>query len=170
MFDIYFDNGATTKTDIRAADVMYRVMTENYGNPSSLHSKGLEAEHIVKNARQIISEKIKAKPDEIIFTASGSEANNLALLGSAARFRYKGEIITSKIEHKCILECMKKLENHGFCVKYLDVDQDGIVNPDTLKNALSDKTQLVSIMSVNNECGSIQRIPELYDIVKKHSP
>lgn len=170
MFDIYFDNGATTQTDRRAADVMYRVMTENYGNPSSLHSKGLEAEHIVKNARQIISEKIKAKPDEIIFTASGSEANNLALLGSAARFRHKGEIITSKIEHKCILECMKKLENDGFCVKYLDVDQDGIVSPDTLKNALSDKTQLVSIMSVNNECGSIQRIPELYDIVKKHSP
>ena len=169
MLDIYFDNGATTKTDIRVADAMYKVMTENYGNPSSLHSKGLEAEHIVKNARKIISEKIKARPDEIVFTASGSEANNLALLGSAARFRCKGEIITSKIEHKCVLECMKELERKGFCVKYLDVDQNGLVSVENLQNALSDKTQLVSIMSVNNECGSVQPIPELYNAVKKYN-
>lgn len=170
MADIYFDNAATTKTAYEVADVMYKVMTENYANPSSLHAKGLKAEHAVKNARSTVAEKLKATSDEIVFTASGSEANNLALLGAAMRFRTKGEIITTKVEHKCVLECMKKLESEGFCVKYLDVDSDGVVDISALLNALSDKTQLVSIMSVNNECGSIQPICEMYDEVKKYNP
>ncbi len=166
MLDIYFDNGATTRTDKRVADLMYNVMTSSYGNPSSLHSKGLEAEHIVKNARKIIADKINSNPEEIIFTASGSESNNLALLGVADLFRFKGEIITSKIEHKCVLECMKRLENNGFKIHYVDVDENGIVNVNQLERLINEKTQLVSIMHVNNECGSIQPIKEIYNVIK----
>lgn len=166
MLDIYFDNGATTKVYKEVADVMYDAMTISYGNPSSLHSKGLEAEHILKNSRKIIADKIKCNPDEIIFTASGSESNNLAILGTADLFRFKGEIITSKVEHKCVLECMKRLETLGFKVHYLNVDENGIVDLEELKNLISDKTQLVSIMHVNNECGSIQPIKDIYRIVK----
>ena len=170
MFDIYFDNGATTCTDKRVAELMYDVSVSSYGNPSSLHSKGLEAEHIVKNSRKIIADKIKANPDEIVFTASGSEANNLAILGAADLFRFKGEIITSKIEHKCVMECMKRLEYLGFKVHYLDVDENGTVNLNQLENLVNDKTQLVSIMHVNNECGSIQPVKEIYNIVKSKNP
>ena len=166
MVDIYFDNGATTKVNKDVADTMYDVMVSSYGNPSSLHSKGLEAEHIVKKARNIIADKIKCNSDEIIFTASGSESNNLAILGAADLFRFKGEIITSKIEHKCVLECMKRLEELGFKVHYIDVDEDGIVDLSQLESLVSDKTQLVSIMHVNNECGSIQPIKDIYRIVK----
>ena len=166
MLDIYFDNGATTKVYKEVADVMYDAMTISYGNPSSLHSKGLEAEHILKNSRKIIADKIKCNPDEIIFTASGSESNNLAILGTADLFRFKGEIVTSKVEHKCVLECMKRLETLGFKVHYLNVDENGIVDLEELKNLISDKTQLVSIMHVNNECGSIQPIKDIYRIVK----
>ncbi len=170
MFDIYFDNGATTKVNKAVADVMYDVMTVSYGNPSSLHSKGLKAEHILKNSRSIIADKIKCNPDEIIFTASGSESNNLAILGAADLFRFKGEIITSKVEHKCVMECMKRLENTGFKVHYLDVDEDGVVDTKQLEYLINDKTQLVSIMHVNNECGSIQPIKDIYTIVKNKNP
>lgn len=170
MSDIYFDNGATTRTNKHVADFMYDVMTSYYGNPSSLHSKGLEAEHIVKDARKIIAGKINANPEEIIFTASGSESNNLAILGAADLFRFKGEIITSKIEHKCVLECMKRLENIGFRVHYIDVDENGIVDINQLENLINEKTQLVSIMHVNNECGSIQPIKEIYNVIKNKNP
>ncbi len=170
MSDIYFDNGATTKTAKQVADVMYDVSVNSYGNASSLHKKGLEAEHILKNSRKIIAEKINADSDEIYFTASGSEANNLALLGVTDLFRFKGEIITSKIEHKCVLECMKRLEFLGFTVHYLDVDDDGIADIEQLKKLLNDRTQLVSIMHVNNECGSIQPIKEIYEIIKSKNP
>lgn len=170
MLDIYFDNGATTKVNKIVADKMYDVMTMSYGNPSSLHSKGLKAEHILKNSRSIIADKIKCNPDEIIFTASGSESNNLAILGAADLFRFKGEIITSKVEHKCVMECMKRLENIGFKVHYLDVDEDGVVDTKQLEYLINDKTQLVSIMHVNNECGSIQPIKDIYTIVKNKNP
>lgn len=170
MLEIYFDNGATTRTNKQVADLMYDVMTSSYGNPSSLHSKGLEAEHIVKDARKIIADKINANPNDILFTASGSESNNLAIIGAADLFRFKGEIITSKIEHKCVLECMKRLEDIGFKVHYLDVDENGIVDINQLKNIINPQTQLVSIMHVNNECGSIQPIREIYNIIKDKNP
>ena len=170
MSDIYFDNGATTRTDKQVADLMCDVMTLSYGNPSSLHSKGLEAEHIVKKARKIIADKIKAYPDEIVFTASGSEANNLAILGAADLFRFKGEIITSKTEHKCVLECMNRLENLGFKVHYLDVDNNGIVDVKQLEDLVNSQTQLVSIMHINNECGSVQPIKDIYNIIKNKNP
>ncbi|MBR0277685.1 MAG: cysteine desulfurase [Clostridia bacterium] len=167
MHDIYFDNAATTEVKKEVAGLMYEVMTKNYGNPSSLHSKGLEAERIVKNAREIIAYKIGASLNEIFFTSSGSEANNLAILGFAGRLRYKGEIITSKTEHKCVLECMKKLEKDGFTVHYLDVDENGHVNLNMLENLINKNTQMVSIMHVNNECGTVQPIEKLYKIVKE---
>lgn len=170
MSEIYFDNGATTRTNKQVADLMYDVMTSSYGNPSSLHSKGLEAEHIVKDARKIIADKINTNPNDILFTASGSESNNLAILGAADLFRFKGEIITSKIEHKCVLECMKRLEDIGFKVHYLDVDENGIVDINQLNNIINPQTQLVSIMHVNNECGSIQPIREIYNIIKDKNP
>lgn len=170
MSDIYFDNGATTKASKQVADVVYKTMTENYGNPSSLHSKGHAAENIVKDARKVISDSIKSKPEEIIFTGSGSEANNLAIIGSARMFRDKGNIITTKIEHKSVLECMKKLEEDSFIVRYLDVDENGLILTDQLKDFVDSKTQLVSIMHVNNECGSIQPLEEIYNIVKATNP
>ena len=167
MFEIYFDNGATTKPSQNVADIMYETLTGDYGNPSSLHSKGLDAEHVVKNSRKIIADSVKASADEIIFTASGSEANNLAIIGAARMFRYKGEIITSKVEHKCVLECMNALENEGFKVHYLDVDENGVVSVEQLKSLLNKDTQLVSIMHVNNECGAVQPINEIYAAVKE---
>ena len=167
MFEIYFDNGATTKPSQNVADIMYETLTGDYGNPSSLHSKGLDAEHVVKNSRKIIADSVKASADEIIFTASGSEANNLAIIGAARMFRYKGEIITSKVEHKCVLECMNALENDGFKVHYLDVDENGVVSVEQLKSLLNKDTQLVSIMHVNNECGAVQPINEIYAAVKE---
>ena len=167
MFEIYFDNGATTKPSQDVADIMYETLTGDYGNPSSLHSKGLDAEHVVKNSRKIIADSVKASADEIIFTASGSEANNLAIIGAARMFRYKGEIITSKVEHKCVLECMNALENDGFKVHYLDVDENGVVSVEQLKSLLNKDTQLVSIMHVNNECGAVQPINEIYAAVKE---
>lgn len=170
MSNIYFDNGATTKASKQVADVVYKTMTENYGNPSSLHSKGHTAENIVKEARKVISDSIKSKPEGIIFTGSGSEANNLAIIGSARMFRDKGNIITTKIEHKSVLECMKKLEEDGFTVKYLDVDENGLILIDQLREFVDSKTQLVSIMHVNNECGSIQPMEEIFNIVKTANP
>ena len=167
MFEIYFDNGATTKPSQNVADIMYETLTGDFGNPSSLHSKGLDAEHVVKNSRKIIADSVKASSDEIIFTASGSEANNLAIIGAARMFRYKGEIITSKVEHKCVLECMNALENEGFKVHYLDVDENGVVSVEQLKSLLNKDTQLVSIMHVNNECGAVQPINEIYASVKE---
>lgn len=170
MAEIYFDNGATTKVSKGVVEVMLKIMTEDYGNPSSLHSKGLTAENIVKNARKVIAQSIKATPDEIIFTGSGSEANNLAIIGSAKMFREKGNIITTKIEHKSVLECMNKLEEDGFVVKYLDVDEDGLISIDQLKEFVDGKTHLVSIMHVNNECGSIQPLEQIFDAVKSVNP
>lgn len=164
--EIYFDNGATTRVSNSVADVMYDILVNEYGNPSSLHRKGLNAEHILKNSRTVIAEEMCADPNEIYFTASGSEANNLAILGYMRTMRYKGEVITSKIEHKCVLECMKRLEEDGFLVHYLDVDENGIVDLQQFENLVNEKTQLVSIMHVNNECGSIEPIEKIYEILK----
>jgi len=170
MLNIYFDNGATTQVKPEVADVMRDIMINNYGNPSSLHSVGFSAEKIVDGARETIAKKIGAKKDEIYFTASGSEANNLAILGFAERQRCKGEIITTKVEHKCVLECMHKLEENGFKVHCLDVNQDGVIDLEMLKSLMCKGTQLVSIMHINNECGTIEPIEEAYKIVKEANP
>ena len=124
---MYLDNSATTQVSEEVFEEMKPYFIEEFGNPSTLYKIGRESKKALDLARQRVADAINAKPEEIIFTASGSESNNLAILGVADLFRFKGEIITSKVEHKCVLECMKRLENIGFKVHYLDVD----VHPDS---------------------------------------
>lgn len=170
MADIYFDNAATTQVDARVVAAMQDVMQRCYGNPSSLHRKGLEAERVLKHARSVLAQALHGAPEEILFTGSGSEANNLAIIGSCLAMRGKGGIITTKIEHPCVLACMKYLEQSGWTVRYLDVDETGVVRLGQLAEAVDAQTRLVSIMHVNNECGSIQPMREIYQTVKRANP
>lgn len=167
---IYLDNSATTKPSIKACEYINNALTVNWGNPSSLHTMGMDAEIIVDNARECIARKIGARADEIIFTGSGTEANNTAILSALARKSRGNRVITSAIEHPSVLETVKRLENDGFEVIQLGCDGNGKINLSELESALNDKTVLVSIMLVNNEVGSIQPIEEASRIIKKLSP
>lgn len=156
---IYFDNAATTNLGAEALNAMMPVLTGVHGNSSSIHSFGRDSAQLIDNARDIIAESINAKSNEIYFTSSGSEANSWAIVGIANAYRNKGNhIITSKIEHPSVLEACKYLENNGFEVTYLDVDSHGFINFAELLRYLKDTTILVSIMSANNEIGTIQNI------------
>jgi cysteine desulfurase len=147
---------------------MLPYLSDKYGNPSSLHHKGQEAREGIENARAIIAKKINAQPEEIIFTSGGTESNNLAIKGVAKANKKKGNhIITSAIEHHCVLNSCKSLEKEGFKVTYLPVTSDGFVDVDELKAAITEKTILVSIMHVNNEIGTIQLIKEIGEICKE---
>jgi len=162
---IYLDNSATTPIDPRIVDVMMPYFKEKYGNPSSIHSEGRIVREDMDKAREDVASLIGASFDEIIFTASGSESDNMALKGIAFGLKHKGRhIITSKIEHKAILETCKYLENEGFEVTYLPVSNEGVVNIDDFKKSLREDTILVSIMLANNEVGSIQPIEEIAGI------
>src|SRR3989344_6614347 len=141
MVNIYLDNAATTRTDIRVLNYM-KLFLDKYGNPSSLHSLGRETREEIENSRKKIANFLKARTNEIIFTSSGSEANNLALKGIA--LRKKGNIITAKIEHSSILKTCRYLENF-INVKYLNVDKNGFIDVEELKNKIDKKTILVSI-------------------------
>ena len=156
---IYFDNAATTNLGAEALNVMLPILTSEYGNASSIHSFGRSAAKLVEESREIIANTINAKANEIYFTASGSEANSWAITGLAEANRIKGNhIITSKIEHPSVLEECKHLENNGYEVTYLDVDRNGFVNFVELLRAIKPTTILISIMSANNELGTIQNI------------
>lgn len=156
---IYLDNAATTNLGAEVLNAMLPVLTSEYGNASSIHSFGRSAARLVDESRDIIANTINAKSNEIYFTSSGSEANSWALTGIAEANRTKGNhIITSKIEHPSILEECKHLENNGFEVTYLDVDHNGFVNFVELLRAIKPTTILISIMSANNELGTIQNI------------
>ena len=162
MREIYLDNSATTKVCSEAAQAAVRVMTEHYGNPSSLHSKGLEAEHELEDARRIISGAIGVTPDEIIFTSGGTEANNMAVSGAARALSRRGKrIVTSAVEHSSVIAAMKELEKDGFEVIYLRPDKTGRLDPQEISDAVTKDTILVSIMAVNNETGAIQPIDEV---------
>ena len=162
MKRIYLDNAATTPTDKRVLEAMLPCFTEIYGNPSSLHAFGQDARHIMEESRDKIATFIGAKPEEIIFTSGGTESNNSAIKGIAyARHNKGNHIITSKIEHNSVLEPCRFLEKQGFEVTYLPVDKYGIVDPDEVKKAITDKTILISIMHANNEIGTIQPIREI---------
>ncbi len=165
--DIYFDNSATTKPHISVIDAMVNMMKDAYGNPSSLHTKGVEAERMVKMAREQVAKALKVNADEVYFTSCGTESNNLAILGTAMAQRIKGEVITTKVEHKSVTEPFKHLEKIGFKVHYLDVDSNGLIDLSKLEELLNDNTQLVSIIQVNNECGTVQPIKEIYRIIKR---
>ena len=169
--EAYLDNSATTKCSARAAELMMRLLTEDYGNPSSLHVMGAKAEEYIKEAKKKIAKTLKASEKEIIFTSGGTESNNLAILGSAeANKRAGNHIITTAIEHASVAQPMQRLEELGYRVTYLPVDSSGTVRLDALKEALDDETILVSIMHVNNEIGTIEPIAEASAIIHEKAP
>lgn len=165
---VYLDNSATTRCLESVTDVMVRVMREDYGNPSSLHTKGVEAERYIRGAKEFFARNMKVDEKEIFFTSGGTESNNLAIIGTAmANCRAGRHLITTSIEHPSVHNTMKYLESQGFTVTYLPVDRDGVVEPDALKEALTDDTILVSVMYVNNEIGSVQPVEEISRILKE---
>lgn len=157
------DYQATTPVDKRVMDAMMPFFTEHFGNAASLqHRFGWIAKEAVENARKKIAESINAQPQEIIFTSGATESNNLAVKGVAESLRTKGNhIVTTQVEHKCVLDSCKRLEQQGFVVTYLPVDKFGKVNVDDIRNAITKETILVSVMVANNEIGTIQPIEEI---------
>jgi cysteine desulfurase len=169
MKRIYLDNSATTQVSKEVLDTMLPFFTEHYGNPSSLHTMGQEANVAVENARAQVAKAIGADAKEIIFTSCGTEADNLALVGVAQANKAKGNhIITSSVEHPAILRTCEFLQKDGFSVTYLPVDKYGMVSATDVEAAITPQTTLISIMAVNNEIGTIQPIKEIGRIAKEH--
>jgi cysteine desulfurase len=166
---IYLDNHSTTAVDPRVLQAMLPYFTEKFGNAASRnHAFGWEAEAGVEAARAQIAALIHADPKEIVFTSGATESNNLALKGVAAMYREKGDhIITVATEHRAILDTAKRLEKEGLKVTYLPVPPDGIVNPDDVRNAITDRTILISVMMANNEIGTINPVAEIGKIAKE---
>lgn len=165
--EVYLDNAASTKVDDEVIEAMLPFFNLSYGNASSLHQQGSKAKEALESARAIIAKKINAGPKEIIFTSGGTESNNLALKGIAFANKSKGKhIITSKIEHDCVLNSCGWLEKEGFKVSYLPVDKYGFVNPADVANEIRKDTILVSIMHANNEIGTIEPIEEIAKICR----
>lgn len=165
--EVYLDNAATTKPRKEVIENILKSLEEQYANPSSLHKKGVEVEKEIKRLRRIVAKALGCTDQEIIFTSSGTEANNLAIKGITDAYKRIGNhIITSKIEHKSVLNTLDELEKKGFEVTYLDVDEKGFINLEELKNSIKESTILVSLMHVNNEIGSIQPIEEISKIIK----
>lgn len=169
MKNVYMDYSATTPVKKEVLDAMLPYFSEHFGNPSSLYSIAQESKEALEKARGQVASLIGAKANEVFFTAGGSEADNWALEGVADALKDKGNhIITTKIEHHAILHTAEYLEKHGIDVTYLDVDAEGRVNPEDVKNAITDKTVLISIMMVNNEVGTIEPIKEIAEIAHNH--
>lgn len=167
MDRIYLDHAATTPVAPEVIQAMLAYMTLNYGNASSLHSFGQEAKVAIENSRDHAASIIGAKPEEIVFTSGGTESDNFVLKGVALARKDKGNhIITSAIEHHAVLETCKFLETQGFSVTYLGIDEYGLVNPDDVKKAVTDKTILISIMHANNEIGTIEPIADIGTIAR----
>jgi cysteine desulfurase len=165
---IYFDNNSTTQVDPNVLEVMIPYFVEKYGNPSSIHRIGQEIRKDIEEAREKVSEILGIKPGELTFTGSGTESDNMAIIGAARGNKEKGKhIITSNIEHAAVTAACKALEKEGFDVTYLPVREDGIINIDDFKNALREDTILVTIMHANNEIGTIQPIEEIGEITKE---
>lgn len=169
---VYADNAATTRVSESVLNAMIKHYQGEYGNPSSLYDLGQRAKKATNNAREPIAKLINADPAEIFFTGSGTEADNMALKGVvksvSARNKGKNHIITTKIEHPAILRTAEHLEREGFEVTYLDVDRDGLISLEQLENAITEKTALISVMSANNEIGTIMPLYEIGQIAKKH--
>lgn len=170
MERIYVDHAATSPTHPKVAEKILEVMTNSFGNPSSIHSYGREARRIIDESRAILAKSIGSKSNEIIITSGGTEADNYAIVGIAEAYQHKGKhIITTRIEHHAVLHTCEQLEKRGFEVTYLPVDSSGKISLSELKNSLRDDTILVSIMFGNNEVGTIQPISEIGNIVKESS-
>lgn len=167
---IYFDNAATTKIHTEVLNEILPYLTFEYGNASSIYKLGENSKNAIENARKQVSKLINAEDDEIYFTGSGSESDNLAIKGYAYANKNKGNhIITSKIEHPAVLETCKNLEKNGFKISYISVNNEGIINVEELKKEINSNTILISIMFANNEIGTIQPIEEIASIAKKHN-
>ena len=169
--EVYLDNSATTRSFACVAEIVSKVMLEDYGNPSSMHMKGVEAERYIRYAKEIIAKNLKVSEKEILFTSGGTESDNLALIGTAMANRRAGcHLITTRIEHPAILQTMHYLEGQGFQVTYLPVDENGILRLEDLRRAIRRDTILVSIMHTNNEIGSLQPIEEAGALIKSINP
>ena len=170
--EVYLDNSATTRCYPEVGELVYKVMCRDYGNPSSMHRKGVEAEHYVKESKEILARLLKVNAKEIFFTSGGTESDNLALIGTARAARRSGNhLITSAIEHPAILNTMRHLEEEeGFRVTYLPVDANGQIKLEALREALCKETILVSVMYVNNEVGAVQPVEQAARIVKSYNP
>lgn len=169
--EIYLDNSATTKCLDSVIAVMTETMKQDYGNPSSMHKKGMEAEAYIRHAKEVIAKNLKVKEKEIIFTSGGTESDNLAIIGSAlANARSGKHIITSSVEHPAVLQTMNYLEEQGFLITYLPVDEYGLICLADLEKELREDTILVSIMHTNNEIGALQPISEAGALIKRCNP
>ncbi len=167
---VYADNAATTPVSREVIDAMLPIFETDWGNPSSLHSKGRDAKDILDDARERCAATLGCTASEIYFTSCGTEADNWAISGAARRLRSKGRdhIVTSKIEHPAVLNTCRALEREGFSVTYVGVDSDGIVNLDELREAVTERTAVVAVMFANNEVGTIQPIEEIVEIAHAH--
>lgn len=169
--ECYLDNSATTKCFDKVVEAVVDEMTVNYGNPSSMHLKGLDAEKKIKNASKIIASTLKCQEKEIVYTSGGTEADNMALIGVARAYKRNGKhIITTMIEHAAILQTAKYLEEEGYEVTYLPVDNQGIVDLKVLEESIREDTILVSVMGVNNEIGTIEPLEKIAEIIKSKNP
>ena len=169
--EIYLDNSATTRCFPEVAQLMTKIMCEDYGNPSSMHLKGVEGEKYIRQAKEVIAKNLKVNEKEIFFTSGGTESDNLALIGCAMANRRRGNhLITTMIEHPAVLQTMQYLENLGFRVTYLPVDEYGLIHLEDLERAITKETILVSIMHTNNEIGSLQPIFEAGAVIKRKNP
>ena len=169
--EAYFDNSATTRCYPEVAEIVVKTMTEDFGNPSAMHLKGVEAEKYVREAAQILAKILKVNEKEIYFTSGGSESNNLAIVGSALANKRSGmHVITTAIEHPSVANPFAYLEEQGFAVTYLPVDAYGCISLQDLKEAMCSDTILVSIMHVNNEIGAVQPVEEAARLIKQTNP
>ena len=165
--EAYLDNAATTQTFPEVCDIVKRVMMTDFGNPSSKHTKGMEAENYINEAKENIAATLKCQPKEIVFTSGGTESNNMALIGTVMANKRAGKhIITTRIEHASIHEPLAFLEEMGYEVTYLKVDRLGHIDLEELKEAIRDDTVIVSIMFVNNEMGAVEDIKKISEIIK----
>lgn len=168
MEKIYLDYAATTPTDPEAVKAMEPYFFERFGNASSPHSFGREAKKAVDEARHVLADFIGAQDEEVIFTSGGTESNNTVIFGAAHALRSKGShIITSKIEHHSVLEAVHRLEKEGFKITFVNADKTGLVKPEDIKKAITDKTILISVMHANNEIGTIQPIAQIGALAKE---
>lgn len=166
---IYLDNAATTKTRPEVVEAMLPYFTEYYGNPSSVYEFSNQSKQAISHTREVIAKALSVKPNEIYFTAGGTEADNWAIKAAAEAYESKGKhIITSKIEHHAVLHTCQYLERKGFQVTYLDVDENGLISLEELEKAIRPDTILISIMFANNEIGTVEPIEEIGKIAKKH--
>ena len=169
--EAYLDNSATTRVFPEVAELMTKIMCEDYGNPSSMHRKGVEGEQYIRYAKESLARILKVTEKEIFFTSGGTESDNMALIGCAmANIRRGKHLITTQIEHPAVLQTCAYLESQGFQITYLPVDKHGCIRLEDLQKAMTSETILVSIMHTNNEIGSLQPIAEAGALIKKLNP